>query len=65
MTACSTGGELLVHDAVTAELISHRKLFDESANLGALAILPGSAATIVPHIVNRTFPVNMENIKKR
>ena len=64
VTACSSSGEIFIHDAETYELISRRTLLDETGNLGVLAVLPNSSACIIPHIVNRTFPVNAENIEK-
>lgn len=64
VTACSFGGEVFVHDAASFELVSQRTLLDETGNLGSLTVLPDSSACIVPHIVNRTFPVNAENIEK-
>jgi cytochrome c peroxidase len=64
VTACSFSGEMFVHDAATFALVGRRKLLDETGNLGVLTILPDSSACIIPHIVNRTFPVNAENIEK-
>lgn len=64
VTACSSSGDVFVHDAVTFELISRRILLDETGNLGVVAVLPDSSACIIPHIVNRTFPVNADNIEK-
>ena len=64
VTACSIPGSIFVHDTVTYHEISRRALLDETGNVGLLAILPDSSACLVPHIVNRTFPVNAENIEK-
>lgn len=64
VTACSLGGEVFVHDAISYKSHSRRVLLDDTGNLGVVAILPDSSACIVPHIVNRTFPVNIENIEK-
>ena len=64
VTVCSHPGEMLVHDTGTLELINRRTLLDQTGNVGLLAILPDSSASIVPHIVNRTFPVNSDNIEK-
>ena len=64
VTACSFAGEVFVHDAASFQLIGRRKLLDETANLGLLAILPDSSACIIPHLVNRSFPVNADNIEK-
>lgn len=64
VTACNANGDLFVHDATTFKQLSRRVLFDDPANLGVLAILPDSSACIVPHIVNRSFPVDEDNIEK-
>ena len=64
VTACSIPGAMFVHDAVSYDQISRRVLLDETGNVGLVAVLPDSSACLVPHIVNRTFPVNAENIEK-
>ena len=64
VVACSDGGEAYVYDAATFQLISRRALLDKTGNLGVPAVLPDSSTCIIPHIVNRTFPIGAENIEK-
>ncbi len=61
---CMASGDVCVHGTASGQLISRRAVFDGPANLGVPAILPDSSACILPHIVNRGFPVSADNIEK-
>ncbi|MFQ5734423.1 MAG: c-type cytochrome, partial [Planctomycetaceae bacterium] len=53
-----------VHDARTLKPLGSRPVFDDGFNLGTPVILPGSSRVVVPHQINRTFPVHATNIEK-
>ncbi len=64
VTCCSTPGEVFVHDLATFRLLSRRTVFDEAFNLGVPVVGRDSTTCILPHAVNRTFPVSEDNIEK-
>lgn len=61
---CSVPGEVLIHETETYELVSRRRVFDDGFNIGAPIILPDSSQVVIPHPINRTFPINEDNIEK-
>lgn len=64
VTLCNVPGKVYVHDARTFKLISQRPVFDDGFNLGRPVILPNSSAIVLPHQINRTFPVHADNVEK-
>lgn len=64
VTGCNGAGDVYVHDAETGEQMNRRAIFDDPANLGRPAIPADSTFAVFPHIVNRSFPVDEDNIEK-
>jgi len=62
ITCCNAPGEVLVHEIATGKLISRRTLFDDAFNLGVPVVLPDSSTLIIPHPINRSFPVSKQNV---
>ncbi|MCH7989544.1 MAG: hypothetical protein IID46_10415, partial [Planctomycetes bacterium] len=64
VTCCSVPGEVWVHDASTWQLMSRRQVFDDAFHLGTAVISNDSSVVILPHQVNRTFPLSADNVEK-
>ncbi len=64
VTCCSVPGEVFVHEIGSYKLLNRRTVFDDAFNLGVPFILADSSACIFPHPINRTFPVNFDNVEK-
>jgi YVTN family beta-propeller protein len=64
VTCCSVPGEVWVHDASTYQLMSRRQVFDDAFHLGQAVISHDSSVVILPHQVNRTFPLSADNVEK-
>ncbi len=64
VTSTNVPGEVFVHDASTWQQVSRRRIFDDAFNLGAPIVPADSASCLVPHVVNRTFPIHESNIEK-
>lgn len=64
VTCCSVPGEVFVHDAATYRRLSKWSIFDEAFHLGRPVILPDSSAVVIPHPINRTFPIHSQNVEK-
>ena len=62
-SCCNSPAEILVHDLASGELVSRRKIFDMGFNLGTPVITPDSGTLLLPHAVNRGFPVSTRNIE--
>ena len=57
VTCCAVPCEVFVHDCVTFEQISARKVFDGGFNPGVPAITRDSQLVVLPSAVNRAFAV--------
>lgn len=62
-SCCNSPAEILVHDVQSGELISRRKVFDVAFNLGTPVVTPDNSLLLLPHAVNRGFPVTTRNIE--
>ncbi|MFP6767766.1 MAG: c-type cytochrome [Planctomycetaceae bacterium] len=64
ISCANVPGEVWVHDVVTGKLVSRRTVFDDAFNLGQPIVLPDSSTVIIPHPINRSFPVHEDNVQK-
>lgn len=64
VTCCNVPGRVYVHDAKTFKRISNRPVFDDGFNLGRPVFPVGSSQVVLPHQINRTFPVHADNVAK-
>ena len=64
VTCCNVPGMIYVHKTRTFKQNSRRPVFDDGFNLGTPFIPPDSSVIVIPHQINRTFPVHADNVEK-
>ena len=65
LIACANvPGEVWVHDIASGKKLSRRTIFDDGFNLGRPVILGDSERIILPTPINRSFPVNENNVQR-
>ena len=65
LVACANvPGEVWVHDIATGKKLSRRTIFDDGFNLGRPVVLGDSETIILPTPINRSFPVNENNVQR-
>jgi len=65
LIACANvPGEIWVHDIATGKKLSRRTVFDDGFNLGRPVVLENSETIILPTPINRSFPVNENNVQR-
>ena len=64
VSCANVPGEIWIHDIASGRKLSRRTIFDDGFNLGRPVVLDDSQTVILPTPINRSFPVNENNVQR-